>query len=548
MAKKSKKTKQTDNPKKRAVVYCRVSTFDQNRGDYSSLEDQETRLRRTAEDDGYDVIQVFREVASSASLERDELRRMLGKLDEFDVVYVTKLDRLSRSMSDWCKLNELFDAHEVALVSTTQKIDTTTPMGRFFRDLLMLFAQFEREMIAERTYEKMAEQARKGKWSGGHPIHGYDAVEKKLVINKKEAKVVCAIFDKYLELASIARTSRWANLEGYRTKYVKYGTGREVQPRKFKRADIQRMLSNITYVGKVRFDEMEFDGEHEGIVTEDVFFEVQKLLAAKKDKPRRGDQSQQDTLLLGILRCGFCGGAYTSSFVNKKAKDGTVKRYYYYKCTTKSKENAAACEGADLKAELVDNAFTAYFRNLATEPEKLQSVIAAAEQASQDGAKTLEKDRSKLSTDLAKSEKESLALVTRLVDPDLQGISAIKVRLGELEEEQQVLKSRITDLTLQIRDRRDGSLSIDEIRLAYEQFDELWDQLEFEERQYAVRLLVREIELKFRKKEKEGELKIEAWGRSPTPLCVRLSDFRSKKLRNQDARLPRQDSNLRQGG
>lgn len=156
MAKKTKKSKKpTISPK--AVLYCRVSTFDQNRGDYSSLEDQESRLRRSAEADGYEVFQVFREVASSTNLERDELKRLLSKLDEIDAVYVTKLDRLSRSMFDWCRLNELLDANDVALVSVTQKIDTSTPMGRFFRDLLMLFAQFEREMIAERTYEKMAE-------------------------------------------------------------------------------------------------------------------------------------------------------------------------------------------------------------------------------------------------------------------------------------------------------------------------------------------------------------------------------------------------------
>ena len=244
-----------ENQRKRlkAALYCRVSTFDQNRGDYSSLEDQESRLRRAAEADGHRIFQVFKEVASSTNLERDELTKLLGKLDEIDVVYVTKLDRLSRSMHDWCRVNELLDQNDVALVSVTQKIDTSTPMGRFFRDLLMLFAQFEREMIAERTYEKMAEQAARGRWSGGRPILGYDVDGKAIVINDDEKGTVEAIFDKYLELASIAKTARWANLQGYRTKHVKCKNGREFKPRKFTRADIQRMLSNITYVGKVRF-------------------------------------------------------------------------------------------------------------------------------------------------------------------------------------------------------------------------------------------------------------------------------------------------------
>lgn len=202
-----RKTEQIKVAKKKAAIYCRVSTFDQNRGEYSSLEDQEQRLRRAVEDDGGDVFQIYKEVASSANLDRDELKKMLAKLNDIDVIYVTKLDRLSRSMSDWCRLNEILEQSDCALVSVTQKINTTTTMGRFFRDLLMLFAQFEREMIAERTYEKMAEQAKQGRWSGGRPILGYDAVDKKLVVNPKEKKLVGILFSKYLELASISHSS-----------------------------------------------------------------------------------------------------------------------------------------------------------------------------------------------------------------------------------------------------------------------------------------------------------------------------------------------------
>ncbi len=501
-------------------------------------------MKRAAEAEGYKVFQVFKEVASSTNLEREELRRMLGKLDEYDAIFVTKLDRLSRSMHDWCRMNELLDQHDVALVSVTQKIDTSTPMGRFFRDLLMLFAQFEREMIAERTYEKMAEQARQGKWSGGRPILGYDLEGKTLVVNRDEAKIVEAIFDKYLELASISRTTRWANLKGYRTKHVSCKNGREFKPREFTRADIQRMLSNITYIGKVRFDDVEYDGEQEGFIPESKFIQVQELLAAKKDKPRRGDQHQRDTLLLGLVRCGFCGGAYTSSFVNKKNKNGTKRRYYYYKCTTKSRRDAAACQGADLRATLIDEAFVQYFRDLAREPDKLEAVLKAAEAASKEGCGELEAERAELSRQLATAERESLTLVDRLTDPDLLGITAIKNRLTELERQQQTLKSHITDLTLQIRDRRDQSLSSDEIREAFEHFDEIWEELDFEERQYAVRLLVKQIELNFEKGQSEGELKIQAWGRRPTPLSVELRDYRSSELRNQDGRYPREDSNL----
>jgi site-specific DNA recombinase len=533
-----KKLRSPESKRRHAAVYCRVSTFDQNRGDYSSLEDQELRLRRAAEADGYQVHYVLKEVATSASLDRDQLRRLLARLDDIDAVYVTKLDRLSRSMHDWCRLNELFDHHGVALVSTTQKIDTGTPMGRFFRDLLMLFAQFEREMIAERTYEKMAEQARQGKWGGGHQVLGYDVVEKKLVVNPDEAEVVRAIFDAYLRLASLARTARWANLQGYRTKQVRYSNGREVGPRPFKRADIQRLLSNVVYVGRVRFDNAEYAGSHQAIIEEDRFLAVQQLLLAKKDKPRRGDQVQQETLLLGVLRCDFCGAAYTSSFVNKKAKNGATRRYYYYKCTTKSKSEAAACAGADLRADLIDQAFVSYFRRLAQEPERLQSVVRAAEKAATSGTGGLESERNRVAKQLAAAERDSATLVDRLTDPEFAGFRTIKKRLAELEQLQRQLAARITDLTLQLRDRREGTLSIEEVRAAFANFDELWDKLTFEERQYAVRLLVKQVHLHFQKGESVGKMQIEAWGRRPTPLSVCLRDFRDRKLRNHAGRLP----------
>ena len=525
-------------PRRRAALYCRVSTFDQNRGDYSSLEDQESRLRRGAEAEGYEVFAVYKEVATSATADREGLQQMLADLDQFHAVFVTKLDRLSRSMRDWCAINELMDRHGVALVCTTQKIDTSTPMGRFFRDLLMLFAQFEREMIAERTYEKMAEQARRGRWGGGHQVLGYDVVVRRLVVNAAEAAQVRALFAAYLELGSVARTARWANLQGYRTKRLTYASGRAIAPRNYTRADVYRLLTNALYAGKIRFDDVEYPGEHAGVVDEKTFTEVQQLLAARKEQPRRGDQKQQDTLLLGLLRCGFCGSAYTSSFVNKRRQGGAVQRYYYYKCTRKSKHDAGACPGADLRADIIDTAFIGFFRQLAQEPEQLEAVLRAARALSEEGTGPIEKERNRLSKELGEAEKQARVLVDRLSDRGLAALASVKSRLVELDVRQRQLQGQITDLTLQLRQRREQVIAEEEVLAAFQSFDELWEALAFSERQYAVRLLVREVRVLIRKGEKAGRLDIEAWGRSPTPLEVKVADFRSRKLRNQDGWLP----------
>jgi site-specific DNA recombinase len=340
------------------------------------------------------------------------------------------------------------DDKHVGLVAVTQKIDTSTPMGRCFRDLLMLFAQFEREMIAERTYEKMVEQARQGKWGGGYAILGYDAVDKKLVVNPTEAKVVVAIFERYLKLGSLAKTARWANSKEYRTKSREFTTGRSVAARSFTRADVQRLLTNMQYVGKIRFDDVEYAGEHEAIIPMKLFVEVQKLMAARSEKPRRADQKQQVTLLLGLLRCGYCGSAYSSSFVNKKTKAGNTKRYYYYRCGRKVKLDTGACKGADLRADAVDAAFVEFFRKLSQKPEKLEAVLAAAEQASKEGCGIIERERAKLARALSQVERQARALVDRLADPELQDISAVTTRLKELEVLQKRLQGDIAELTL----------------------------------------------------------------------------------------------------
>ncbi len=155
----------------------------------------------------------------------------------------------------------------------------------------------------------------------------------------------------------------------------------------------------------------------------------------------------------------------------------------------------------------------------------------------------METQRKRAADRLAKLEKESLVLVDRLSDPELAGLNSIKQRLIKLESEQQQLRSQITDLSLQIRDRRNQTLSPAEIKRMYAAFADIWAELTFDERQYVIRLMIQEIRVRFEKNSNEGVIKIRAWGRSPKPLPTRLDELK-KKLRNQDGWYPGQDSNL----
>jgi seryl-tRNA synthetase len=154
---------------------------------------------------------------------------------------------------------------------------------------------------------------------------------------------------------------------------------------------------------------------------------------------------------------------------------------------------------------MIDEAVVDFIREFSQDPKLLKAVIEASAEATRVGVQELEKDRTKLAKDLSKLEKDSMTLVDRLADPLLSGITAIKNRLTELESEQQKLKSKITDLTLQIRDRRDLDISTEEVQAAYKDFAGIWDELEFDEQQYAIRLLIKEITLTFKKKEKEAK-------------------------------------------
>ena len=194
MAKQKKKTPQD---KKVAALYCRVSTHEQGRGDYSSLKSQEDALRNYCEFKGWEVYDLYSDTKSGTNFERDEMQRLLRDAEEkkFNVVVSIKLDRISRSVQDFLAFDQKLKDLGIDIVITTQDIDTTTPVGYMVRTVMLAFGQFERDVIAERTREKLYYQAQKGFWKGGTVPLGYDCIDKKLIINEKEAELVRKIFN-----------------------------------------------------------------------------------------------------------------------------------------------------------------------------------------------------------------------------------------------------------------------------------------------------------------------------------------------------------------
>jgi DNA invertase Pin-like site-specific DNA recombinase len=221
---------------------------------------------------------------TGANLERPALQRLLADIDAGTIgcVVLYKVDRLSRSLLDFARLMGRFEERGVNLVSVTQQFNTTTSLGRLTLNILLSFAQFEREIIAERTRDKMSAARRKGKWVGGVPVLGYDVAAGggKLVINEEEAHQVRAIFALYLQHRGVLPVLNLVRQRQWTTKRWTTRSGRLYSGRPFACHDLSRLLTNVIYVGKVDFRGQIYQGEHDAIVEEGIWQRVQSMIGA----------------------------------------------------------------------------------------------------------------------------------------------------------------------------------------------------------------------------------------------------------------------------
>ncbi|PBB35916.1 recombinase family protein [Mesorhizobium sp. WSM3882] len=266
---------------------------------------------------------------SGGTMERPALQRLLQDIRDkkVDVVVVYKIDRLTRSLMDFSKIVEIFDASSVSFVSVTQQFNTTTSMGRLTLNVLLSFAQFEREVTAERIRDKIAASKKKGMWMGGVVPLGYRVEHRKLLIHDAEAKIVRHIFGRYLVLKSVRDLADEAARDGLvtRTRERQDGTVSVTMP--FGRGNLYHLLSNPIYIGKIKHKDQIHDGEHEPIITGPLFDEAQALLASQAPRRRSTSNVTQQHLLTGLLFDEH-GEKLRSVHANKR---GVRYRYYVSK-------------------------------------------------------------------------------------------------------------------------------------------------------------------------------------------------------------------------
>ncbi|MFK7882885.1 MAG: recombinase family protein [Phycisphaerales bacterium] len=297
---------------------------------------------------------------SGGNVERPGLKRLMADIEagKIDCVVVYKVDRLSRSLMDFSRLMETFDKKGVSFVSVTQHLNTTHSMGRLTLNILLSFAQFEREIISERTRDKIAGARRRGKWAGGRPVLGYNLVSQPggsvLLVNADEAKQVREIYEWYLNndgglMSVVAECAR----RGWTTKQWTTKAGKPMGGRALDKGCVYALLTNVVYSGRVRHHADVYEGEHEAIVARDMFDRVQaklKLNGRTGGAKTRGDHQ---SLLKGLVRCGACDCTMGHHFATKssgKTSGKSTKRYRYYVCLKAQKLGRDTCPAPSIPA------------------------------------------------------------------------------------------------------------------------------------------------------------------------------------------------------
>lgn len=264
---------------------------------------------------------------SGGNMNRPALQQLLADIKDgkVDIVVVYKIDRLTRSLMDFAKLVEIFDKHEVTFVSVTQSFNTTTSMGRLTLNVLLSFAQFEREVSAERIRDKFAASKKKGMWMGGNPPVGYEVKDRQLIIHREGAKLARHLFDRYLALGCVARLKQELDSQGIISLQRLSQNGKPVGGKPFSRGALYSILQNPIYIGKIRHKDALYDGQHEGIILDDIWNAVQEKLTNQAALQRGHRKNGGPNLLKGLL-FDKEGTLYTP--MHTKKSDGKSYRYY----------------------------------------------------------------------------------------------------------------------------------------------------------------------------------------------------------------------------
>lgn len=366
----------------RCAIYTRKSTEEGLEQDFNTLDAQREACEAYVMSqihEGWEVLSDLYDDGgySGGSMERPALKQLMIDIEEgkVDVVVVYKVDRLTRSLADFAKIVEILDDREASFVSVTQAFNTTTSMGRLTLNVLLSFAQFEREVTGERIRDKIAASKKKGMWMGGPLALGYDVKDRKLIINSKEAETVRHIFRSYLEIGSVDTLVSTLKAQGVCSKVKTSKAGRVTGGLPISRGALYHMLQNPIYIGRIRHKQESHQGEHEAIIDSELWEAVQTLLKQNRQTRRVQSNSKEPSLLAGLIK-DENGMALTPSHASKGGK-----RYRYYVGIKNPDETAKA---ARIPAGEIEELVLNRLRKLLMSPAELHHALTPFQLSAED--------------------------------------------------------------------------------------------------------------------------------------------------------------------
>ena len=368
----------SSKPRKRCAVYCRVSSDERLDQEFNSIDAQrEAGHAYVASQRAEGWIPVADDYDdpgfSGGNTDRPGLKRLLADIQRglVDIVVVYKIDRLTRSLADFSKMVEVFERHGVSFVSVTQQFNTTTSMGRLMLNVLLSFAQFEREVTGERIRDKIAAAKRKGMWMGGVPTLGYNVENRLLVINETEAAVVRRIFEEMLTIGAPTQIAANLTADGITTKAWTTQDGQIRNGTQIDKKYLHKLLRNRIFLGEISHKGKWFPGVHAAIIEHDLWDRVHDVLA--KDPHSRSVEtkirSRTDALLRGLLYAPSGERMYPTY----SRKNG--RKYHYYVSKSESRFGAPGKTYERLPAPEIEAAVIAQIRTVLTSPESIASVV-----------------------------------------------------------------------------------------------------------------------------------------------------------------------------
>jgi len=488
--------KATPRPKTiRCAIYTRKSTEEGLDQQYNSLDSQrdagESYIRSQA-NEGWELVPDRYDDGgfSGGNIERPALKRMMEDIQagKIDCVVVYKVDRLSRSLLDFARVMETFDKFSVSFVSVTQHFNTTHSMGRLTLNILLSFAQFEREIIGERIRDKLAAQCRRGQWTGGYPVLGYDVDRSertpKLVVNPEEATKVRRIFSLYLELKNLMPVVEELDKRGWKNKLWHSKKGLPKGGRSFDKCSVHALLTNPIYCGKIKHKTDLYQGQHQAIIDDEIYERVQAQL--RENSFNRGNRlpSKYGGLLKGLIRCPNCNVAMVHNMTKRNAIV-----YRYYTCVRAIKRGRQACKHPSLPAGEIEAAVVDQVREISRDTKLRDEIIRQAIIATQQGRAELESHHVQLTRQLTRDHGEIRELAL-----DQKPNTSIAHRIADIQDRIAKAELELSKVNRQLHDLDKQQMTTEEIQEAFIDFDRIWDALTSREQSQLLALLVSKVE------------------------------------------------------